>query len=151
MSIVSDLLGTIDEARALLDDVGLRPFTVYRRIVTYTGARVGDGDRLVEDTPITVARGGRPKVESLAGENVVAGGVMTKQRWKVGPLTPEYAGGGTEPEVLDPPRSVQPTEVFFVLQGPGLPESGALCKQVGNNFNSPFRYFITIESLGKVA
>lgn len=150
MSIVSNLLGVIDDARALLDDVGLRSYEVSLRTVTYAGTRVGEGAPTTVDTPITVAKGKRPKV-SVETDRDVAAGRFSKTTYKVGPLTPPYSGGGVDPALLDPAKYSAPTEVFFVLKGPGLPTSGTLCKKVADNFERVFGYTITIESIGREA
>lgn len=151
MSLVTDNLGAVDDGRALLDDFGLRPFTVTLRVVTWSGDRVGKGDSVTTDTPVTVSGGRRPKLVVLQDRDVVAGGVMTRARYKIGPITPPYNGGGMTPDVLDPAAGAQPTEVFFVVEGPGMPATGMLCKKVDGDFANPFKFFLTLESLGKEA
>lgn len=151
MSIVSDLLGTLDDARALLDDVGLRPFSVVVRKVEWSGVRVGHGVATVTNTPITVAGGRRPKVVEVHDEDVAAGGPFDKTRFEIRNITPEYAGGGVAPETLDPDVGSHPTQIFYVLSGPGLPTDGMLCEKVGGKFDRVFGYSVTVETLGKTA
>lgn len=150
MSIVSDLLPTLDNARSLLDEVGLRPLAVARRVATWTGARPALGDRTVTITPITVANGKRPKVRQLDDRELVAsGGILGTARYAVGPLTPDYGAGGTKAADIQPEPGADPSEVQFLLYGPGQPASGMLCKLVSVDFSSPFRVSFVIEALGQ--
>jgi hypothetical protein len=149
MSIVSDLLGTLDTARALLDDVGLRPYTVTLRVVTWEGSRPGQGASSYVDTPITVAGGRRPKVVSVSDEDAVAGGLLTTTTYEVRNITPAYDGGGFAAHTLDPATKTNPTQVFYILQGPGMPDAGMMCKKVGDKFDRVFGYTVVIETLGK--
>lgn len=151
MSLVSDLLQTIDEGRELLADVGLRPYTVSLLVVTHAGEYPGDGSSYTTSTPITVAHGKAPKVKVVDDKDIVQGGAFSKTRYEIGPLTPAYATGGVSPEDLEPPATNKPREVFYVLKGPGLPTNGMLCKKVADRLDSPFRYVITVETLGREA
>lgn len=150
MSIVSRLLKTLDKGRARLDTVGLRPYTVTLRVITYAGARVGLGAATTTNTAITVADAKAPKVRVLSDSDTVASGnLFTKTRYEIGPLTPAYDGGGVAATTLDPATSASPTEVFYVVTGPGTPSTGMLCKKVADKYDSPFRYMLIVESIGK--
>jgi hypothetical protein len=153
VSIVSDSLPTLDEARALLDDAGLRAFTVAVRVITWDGPRVGEGQASTVDTPITVSGGRRPKVVAVAknDDDIVAGGVFKRARFEVQNITPAYSGGGVDPDTLDPPATSGLTEVFYVLTGPGMPASGMLCKKISDKFDRVFGYSVTLETLGQEA
>lgn len=150
MSTVSEVLGTLDEARQLLDEQGLRPYTVTLRVRTWAGERVGDGAASVTNTPLTVANGGRPKVKLESDRDVVSSGnVFSKTRYRIGPLTPEYDGGGIDAATLDPAASATPREIFYVISGPGLPATGILCQKVSDDYSSPFGFYVIVETIGQ--
>ena len=131
MSIIKDSLPILDKARALLADVGLRPYTVSVLVRTWVnGDRVGTGNLVETETPLTVADGRPPKVRQLSAKELVAqGGALEDQTFEVGPLTPDYGVGGTQADTLNPPMGEHPQEVFYVLKGPGLSAAGALCQK----------------------
>ncbi len=151
MSTVSDALSILDNARATLADVGLCPYRAFVRVTTWSEGRIGQGASTTITTELVVARNRPPKVELVTDKDVVAGGLMSEARYKIGPLTPSYAGGGTTIDTLDPPTSEAPAETHYILLGPGLPAEGMLCKKVGDAYDSPFRYTVTVEALGKPA
>jgi hypothetical protein len=151
MSLVSSLLPTVDLARGLLDDVGLRPFQVFVRVRAWSGALVGVGTATDTETEITVAGTKRPKVVEVKSKDVIAsGGAISATTYKVGPLTPDYGTGGTNADTIDPPP-VAGQEVLFIVKGPGLPTAGVLCKRVDGDQSSPFRWMLTLERIGQNA
>lgn len=151
MSLVSSLLPTVDLARGLLDDVGLRPFQVFLRTRAWSGGYVGQGTVTEADTEITVAGTKRPKVVEKASRDVMSsGGAVTQTTYLVGPLTPDYTTGGTSADLIDPPL-VAGREVLFVVKGPGLPTNGVLCKRIDAEQFSPFRWMLTLERIGQDA
>lgn len=151
MSLVESLLPTVDAARGLLDDVGLRPFQVYVRLRAWSGGYVGQGTATDTDTEITVASTKRPKVVEVSSSDAMAsGGTVTATTYLVGPLTPDYGTGGTNADTIDPPL-VAGREVLFVVKGPGLPTNGVLCKRVDAEQFSPFRWMLKLERLGQDA
>lgn len=152
MSIVSRALKTLDRARARLDDAGLRPFSVSVRVITWSGTCPGQGVPSVVETPVTVAGGRRPEITQVFDKDVIAGGVVTKARWKIANITPAYDGGGMDPATLDPANASEPnTQVFYVLKGPGMPASGMLCTKVADKLDRAFGYTIVIETMGREA
>ncbi len=152
MSVVSNALKILNSARAKLDDVGLCPFSVTVRVRTWDGERVGVGNSADIDTALTVARGKRPRVELVEQKDVVAPGApIAKATYVIGPLTPIHAGGGTPLEAIHPALAPRTTEIFYILTGPGTPPTGLLCKKVKEDLSNPFRYMLTIESLGMPA
>lgn len=149
MSIVRDSLPILNSARALLSDVGLRPYTVSLLVTTWSGAAVGQGTRSQVETPLTVANGRPPKVRQMSAKEIVAqGGTLEDQIFEVGPLTPSYAGGGTDAALINPPVTGSPTEVHFLLRGPGIPATGTLCQKVFDRLDSPFRLMFQIRRIG---
>jgi hypothetical protein len=150
MSLKDDLLPLIDELRAIPGDLGFRPYEVWVRVSTYAGPRgTGMGAQNVSETRLLVG-GQNPKVREVKRSDVVAGTAeLIEAEFDIGPLTPEFAGGGTQESVINPPKSSVPTEVFFLLKGPGMPSEGLLCKKVGDHFDRPLRIVIRVKGMGR--
>lgn len=148
MSIVSDSLNILDSARALLSDVGLRPYRVSVRVTKWKES-LGVGPKTVTDTELTVADGKPPKVRQLSAKEIVAsGGQLGDLMLEVGPLTPPYTGGGVETSDITPETNAFEQEVQYIVFGPGMPSDGALFSKVSDKFDSPFRYMFTIKKTG---
>jgi hypothetical protein len=94
-----NLLPTIYRARAIAGRLGIRPHSVALVIVTTSGDHTGDGTRTESETAITEAEGQPPKVVWAKGEDVVMG-LAAKGEVIVGPITPEFSGGGTSLDLL---------------------------------------------------
>lgn len=148
-TLVEGFLPTLDAARGLLGAFGLRPFRVSVLVRTWSGRRAGEGTSTDAYTPLKVGSND-PKVRQVDPRDVVAsGGDLTTSMFDIGPMTPEFEGGGTTYASIDPPVTGSATEVFFVVWGPGLPDAGALCKRVSSQTDSPFRYTVRVERLGR--
>lgn len=137
MSFASDLRADLDEIRAIPDELGLRPFDVLVRVITWSGADpsgrtgVGVGTSSYADTPFLVGYGHRPKVRQMTARDVIAsGGLYHDQDLKVGPLTPAYPSANDHPSggvaycAIDPPVTGVPTQVYYRVSGNGLPGAG---------------------------
>jgi hypothetical protein len=81
---------------------------------------------------------------------------MNEQMFEVGPFTPAHSKTVSTPDTLavepfdlSPQQTGTPTEVYFVVKGPGLPSDGALFERVKDSTERPFRYTITIKSVGQ--
>lgn len=151
MSVVSNALKILDQARAKLDTVGLCPFQVFVRVRTWSGDRVGMGTSSDVVQPITVANGKRPQVELVREKSIVSPGTpLMTATFLVGPLTPEYPGGGVPTSLLSPAGGKN-IEVAFIVKGPDLPATGLLCKKTKLDASNPFRLVLTLESLAQAA
>lgn len=137
MSFASDLRADLDEIRAIPDELGLRPFDVIVRVVTWSGADasgrsgVGIGTSSYVDTPFLVGGGHRPKVRQVSMRDIIAsGGLYHDQDMKVGPVTPAYPGnasqegGGVAYATIEPPVTGAPTQIYYRVSGNGLPGLG---------------------------
>lgn len=152
MSIVSDSLPILDDARGILDDVGLRPYRVLLRITKWSGDRPGKGGKVVTETELFVADSKRPKVRQLSAEDVIAsGGTFSDRMFQIGPFTPAFSGGGLSPSDLDPALDgdQSPQTIDFVLIGPGTGDAGIKCSRVSDKLDSPFRYMVTVRQTGQ--
>lgn len=149
MTIASDVLGILDQARGLVDDLGLRPYRVYLRTIAWSGARSGLGTATTTTTELTVQGTKRPKVKQLSAKDVIAsGGAFEDTVFEIGPFTPPFAGGGTATTSLNPAMGSTPTEVYYIVVGPGTPTNGWLCERMSDKLDSPFRYMVTVRKKG---
>ncbi len=73
------------------------------------------------------------------------------------PFTPETAAlalpdtKSVSPDDLSPAQTATPTEIYYLVKGPGLPTAGLLCQRVKDGLDKPFRYSVTVKSLGRKA
>ena len=149
MSLRDDLLPLIDSIRGIPGDLGLRRHVVTIRVRTWSGERVGLGTRLDTETVLSVGAGAyNPKVTRVSQKDIVAsGGLYQSNDVKVGPLTPEYLGGGAAVAVLDPETTpMLPKEILFRIEGDGYPDGGAwfekISTEAGASTNSTKRFLV---------
>lgn len=86
-------------ARAIAGQLGFRPHRVYVVTRAETGLHTGDGPDAAVETEITEADGQPPKVRSLKEDEKALMGV-SEATIEVGPITPQFSGGGTDPDLL---------------------------------------------------
>lgn len=152
--LVDELLHTIDQARKIAGEFGLRPYTVTVRVRTWSGSRVGLGTKTDTDTPLKVGGGTQsPYVREISQKEIVAsGGLYQDQDIEVGPITPSYTiplSGGHAISSFEPPRN-PPTEVYFLVTGPGMASTGSWFKKQGQRLTSVFGYTIVLRRTGDV-
>ena len=123
MSIRDDLRALAYSVRSIPNDFGLRPYTVAVRIGAWSGSTTGRGAESKGYTPITEANGSPPKIRQMSSEELTLGG-LGKGSITIGPITPDFAGGGTSIATLKPAVSAGQT-VTFLITGPESP-NGAL-------------------------
>lgn len=154
MSTLRDsLLPVIQRFRNLSVEFGVRQYQVWLRKITWSGSRVGVGTATTTDTYL-----GRPKFRRVTSKDVIAGSVMNEQTFEIGPFTPSHSEPSSTPDTLavsptdlSPAQTGTPTEIYFVVKGPGLPEDGALFSRVHDSLERPFRYTVTVEAVGRKA
>lgn len=144
MTLRDDFLPVLDWGRGLLDDFGLRLFTVVCRVVRWSGERVGVGYPTYTDTTLTVDGSKRVKVRDLSSEEAIAqGGLYTNEILEIGPFTPTFSTGGTDPSDLNPSVNASyPQEVFYKVTGPGI--EGHWYEVLEVNTTKPFRYMVRV-------
>jgi hypothetical protein len=148
MALKDDLLPLVDELRAIPGELGFRPYQVFVRKTQYAGPRIGVGAVSVTETQLFVG-GQNPKVREKKSRDVVAGtSEFAEMTFEIGPLTPAFPGGGIADEIVSPEKNSTPTTIHFLLKGPGLPESGLLCKRIDEDVDRPLRKVIRVESIG---
>jgi hypothetical protein len=151
MSLKDDLLPIVDDARGIAGELGFRPYQVWVRKAEYTGAHtsLSVGTRTVTETRLLVG-GQDPKVREVTRKDLVAGTAeLVDAEYEIGPLTPEFAGGGVSENTINPDKTSSRIEVTFLLKGPGMPTEGLLCKRVGDHVARPLRYVIRVKSTGR--
>lgn len=149
MSLKDDLLPLIDKLRAIPGELGFRPYQVWVRKTTYSGTRVGNGTATTTETRLLV--GGRdPKVREVRRKDAVAGATeLVEAEYDIGPLTPEFAGGGISESTVNPQRTGTPTILVFRLVGPGMPDEGLICQRVGDHVDRALRMVIRVRGTGR--
>ncbi len=149
MALRERLLRSVDRIRAIPGKFGVHRYQVWVRVSTYSGTRVGLGTETVTETRLLV--GGRdPHVKQTRNKDIVAGtSELEAAEFDIGPLTPEFFGGGVEPSTINPAKGTSPGTTMYLLKGPGLPSDGLLCQRVYDNTDRPFRYTIRVRSSGR--
>jgi hypothetical protein len=109
--------------RALPGRMGIRPYSIEVQVTTSAGAELGEGAQTVVTTLITEANGQPPKVRWLSNKEIALGG-YEDGTVEVGPITPDFPGGGTAIATLHPNPAVNST-VRVVLRGPDYGANGA--------------------------
>lgn len=130
-------------ARAIPGKLGFRPYTVAVEVKTWPGDRTGQGTPTVTTTAITEANGQPPKVRWLSNEEIVVAG-YDRMTAEIGPITPDFPGGGTTLATLKGKNAPAKSEVFVVLTGPDFP-SGARFTIVGDNSDRALRYMLRVQ------
>ena len=141
MTFRDDLRTICFNARAIPGVLGMRPYSVVVVTETWDGVERGQGSLTRTETPILEADGQNPKVRQLNTDELAIGG-YAKGTWKIGPITPNFPGGGTPRENLlpDPPDN---TLVFYVLTGPAYP-NGQRMTIVDVTDHRAFQYLVTV-------
>lgn len=149
MAFRDSILPLVHAIRAIPGTFGVHRHQVWVRKRTWSGTRVGEGTVTLTDTRI-LNNGQDPHVLVKKSEDQIAGLVDSIQ-FEVGPITPEFPGGGTTPATLDPTQTATPTDFVYVVKGPGLPATGVECKKVRDTMDRPFRYMVWLQSTGRTA
>lgn len=124
---------------------GIRPYTVAVLIREWDGGEVGQGTLTETLTPIVEANGQPPKVHWLTSEELAVGG-LPAGTVEIGPVTPDFPGGGTTLATLQPDLD-DSSELFYVLTGPEYP-SGGKFRLTGVRTDRTFGYRVTLEKSG---
>lgn len=150
-------LSDIDDIRGIPGQIGIRPTSITRRVVTFLGGKPGQGNQTFIDQQLLVGIGSQsPKVAQVTDKDAMAsGGLYTNQAVRVGPMTPGYAASifslsaGVPASVLNPPMvaSGASAEIFFKLSGGGY-QFPVWFKRVSDEVISATKYFVVLERSG---
>lgn len=142
------LLPTLNAACAIPGKMGLRPYTVIVRVRAWDEGFVGRGDATDTDTPIRVGNNQNPKVRRVAYKETVAGGGKYQEgTYRVGPLTPDFAGGGVSFATMAPPTQ-DGAEIYYRLVGPDTPVTGTWCTAVGEEADHSLHRYLMLQPAG---
>jgi hypothetical protein len=129
----------VDRGRALPGRWGLRVFRVYVVERHWTGDRPGEGGTSEDSTELLVG-GQAPKVATLSGETIAVE-QLPSDTIQIGPLTPEFSGGGTDIDILK--GELWPTdERWLLVTGPGMGDEGTRFRIVSVRADKALRYVI---------
>lgn len=151
MAFREDILKAFPALRDLAVGFGIRRHQVWVRLVTWSGSRVSAGTPTTTDTYL-----GRVKLRETSSKDGVAGTEMGDGVYELGPFTPEGASSladtkSVSPSDLSPLQTGTPTEIYYLIKGPGFPTSGILCSRVSDDLSKPFRYMVTVKNTGRKA
>jgi hypothetical protein len=156
----STLLPAVDIIRSIPGSsaFGLRRYQVFVRIRYWDGVdanqpnippRVGLGQLVDRETQLLV-NGTNPRVRQITQREIVAsGGVLTDQDIKIGPLTPDFPGGGILPATVSPPTSASATEIYWRVVGEAYPPGGAWFDLYARDVQPNFHMYLTLRANGK--
>lgn len=141
MTFADDLLPVAFDARGIAGSLGLRVHTVALLVTYYSGQHTGEeaiGDEL---TPLVEGDGYPPRVRQMKDEELALGNLQPGTL-EVGPLTPEFSGGGVSDETL---FGVLPTGAtrYVVITGPLAP-NGAKYEIIASRRDKPLRRVLRI-------
>lgn len=143
MGFKTDIRKLAYELRAMAGrDFEIRPYTVSVVTRTWSGDFPGEGLSSITTTPITEAHGQPPKVRVLNDEQIALGG-LPRGAVKVGPITPDFPGGGTAFTTLSPASLDAGDSFYYVLTGPDYP-SGARFVLKEAQADRTFGYTVTL-------
>jgi hypothetical protein len=163
MGIAENYLPLLDQYNGLLDTVwGLRPFTVYAKVIVWPSSPPGQNGSSPLSTTLTplLCDGGNVYARHLFGKEIIAsGGLYEDSDWKVGPLTPSYTDpntglpGGVTAGILEPPVPTDGTvcEIIYYIKGPGMADAtnGDAFKLVEAEVWNPMEWFLLLRKTGQ--
>lgn len=144
MSFRTDLLATVDAARAISGPAGLdiRTNQLTIRTITWSGKYARDG--VIDSTQDTVLPAYYP-IRFIRGEEIEAsGGQYTLNDVLVNHITPSNGlGVGFTPEQLNPPKATDNVETIYVITGP----MGGNYALVDCRTHRPFTYQLVLRRM----
>lgn len=154
----------LDVRREIGGIMGLRPFSVFVRTRRWSGGRVGQGTyvdnaggpdvQLTNGVPLPGIPPQPVRVRQMSSKDIIASGGLFRDRdLRVGPVTPPYPAGvlpagGFGDSTIDPPQDgTVPTEIFWIVFGPGMFPGGSMCTKVQEEVTA-LHYSLVLRSTG---
>lgn len=138
MSLRDELLPVVNDARALVDGLGLRLFDVRVEVRSWSGTRIGAG---VLTTASTLTLEPRPRVRDVSAREVASsGGTLRNGDRRITAITPTHAGGGYTPDQLRPAITGQQERVYVITGADGESE----WELVEASFDRPFGHELVV-------
>lgn len=142
MTLADDLKQTVFDGRGIAGSLGFRTHTVEVVVEHFDGQHTGEGSLGQTITPITEGGGHSPKVRALKDDEIALA-ALPNGTLEIGPITPEFAAGGTSDDLLFGPLPVGSTR-YFRVTGPLAPE-GALYRLSGSSRDRTLRRMLRVE------
>lgn len=156
MTFRKSVLRPLDIVRGIPGRLGLRPYRVAVRVRTWNGSRPGvDSSSSSDVDNFFWVDGGthRARVRQLTQREVIASaGAYSDQDLRVGPITPPYTGGAANHSsitIFDPSPTGAATEVFFLIDGPGMQSGGAWFEKISQDVTRPLHYQFVVRRTGR--
>jgi hypothetical protein len=149
MGFRDSLRSVVSSIRAIPGrDFEIRPYTVAVVTRAWSGTHPGEGLETVSTTPITEADGQPPKVRFLNDEQRALADGLPMGSVEVGPITPDFPGGGTTWAALSGSGTTAGNSFHYLLTGPRFP-SGARYRFVGGRSDKTFGYRVTLAPMSE--
>ena len=130
------------------NDYALRLVELKVRVKTWSGSGAAKGSKTTVDTVIAGPSGNRYKIKEVTAKDVIAsGGKYQAGQFKVGPITPPYAGGPyTANDIIPPTVAGQGREVYYgVTDATGVTQ---WCSMVGADTMNALHWFLYLKPEG---
>ena len=143
MALRLPLRAALNRIRAIPGALGLRTYSVAVEVTTWSGAELGEGVGTVVLTPVVERNGQPPKVRWLSNREIALGG-YEDGTVEVGPITPDFPGGGIALATLHPNPPVN-TTVRWILYGPQYGAAGGRFRVRNVTHEKALHYSVTLE------
>lgn len=140
MTLRDDLLPTLWSVRSIPGQLGIRPHTVEVVKAVWRGAHTGDGQVYETVTAITESGGFPPKVRQLSSEELAVG-ALPAGTIEIGPITPDFPGGGTSLTTLGGSDLFDGNTFQLRITGPMHPD-GAIYRVTKSSADRALHYTI---------
>lgn len=142
-------LPTVSWARSIAGwQFGIRMHTVAIVTGAWSGDHTGDGVKSESSTAIVEADGQPPKLRWLNDEQITVGN-LPKGTCEIGPITPSFAGGGTDIATLNGDALARGETIHVRITGPNHP-TGAMYRLTDVKADRPFRYMLQAQPVDAV-
>jgi hypothetical protein len=131
----------VSKYRHLPGDYGLRPHRVDLVLAQWNGGQTGEGSEF-RDAVRLLEGGQNPKVRWLRQDELALGG-MPKGTAIIGPITPDFPGGGTPISLLTGSGAQRSDTYHVLITGPQHPD-GASYRLVSTDASRALRYTLTV-------
>jgi len=147
MALADDLLPVAYELRAIAGQEGFRPHSATLITTMESGTHTGDGGDNEIRTPLLEANEQNPRIRWLDDEEIAVGGYPGKGVVEIGAITPLFAGGGTDLEILTGADMQRRDRMYIEIVGPKHPK-GQRYVVLDVQAERPLRYVIRARPSG---
>lgn len=145
MASANSLRRIADRVRAIPGKMGLREHSATLVKTSWTGGRTGEGDKIVEELPLLINGTENPKIK-FPNQRDVALGLMPLGTITVGPLTPEFPGGGILRNFVASQQLERSDTLHVLVTGPQHP-NGCLYRIETVNVDKALRVTIVCNTV----